>query len=246
MVAALAVGSALALLLGVVAPSLAQGTAGEVRLHWNPCFTGETQDLVPRPDVPAWLWASVRGHSDPHVAYEVWIAVGDCSNTLPDAWRFDAEGCQGPERIEINHLVPAAAIKMCPNFQGVSPSIQIKSFQLAPPHLGLPASMGVLVLAVTYPAGSNAIVPSMRYHLLNVAFDHAASVAGPGVPGESCGGLESPMTFALIPSRTNYVDSAGVEKPFRIEQGVVTTHGGCAPVPAATATWGAIKGQYRR
>jgi len=233
------------------APGPSAATIGVVNLHWGACYTGESQVDIPsipdRHESGPMLWGSVRGHSEPHVAYEIWIAVHDGSSALPDAWQFDAEGCQGTDRISINHLGPAWAIKTCPNFQGYGASLQIKTFQRAPEHLGLPPSVGVIVLANTYPTGSpTATNPNVPYFLVGVVFDLSSAVSGPGFPGETCGGLDTPLCFTVIPARTNVLLADGRLEPFRVGQGTVTTYGGCHPVPADAVTWGAIKGQYRR
>ena len=39
--------------------------------------------------------------------------------------------------------------------------------------------------------------PAVRYQLFRIEMDHTYAVTGAGTPGETCGGFETPMCFAL-------------------------------------------------
>jgi len=234
-----------AVLVVLVVPSRAQGAAGTIDLSWNAC-SPLVADINPAGPGPISLYASVSGHSDPHEGYEVWGYVGDAKDLLPDAWAFQEGGCQGPSRFRVDHLPPAEVADKCPAFQGDELSLQIKSFHLATPASGFPQTMGNFVIANVYPSDGGIVNPdpNQRYFLARFLFDHTNSVAGAST-GEQCGGYEQSMCLFLAPARCNYVYQ-GIESRFTPGQMFVTFRGECKSVPANAATWGQIKGQYRR
>ncbi len=217
-------------------------------LSWNRCAPIESNFIPGSEPGAISLYASATGQVEPHMGYEVWLLLGDANDVLPDAWRFDADGCQGPNRLQIDHLPPAAAVKTCPSFQGANQSLQIKAFQFAPPALGVPTTLGNLVIANSYPDGVATPDPNLRYFLARYFFDHfESSVEGEGTPGVSCGGFERPVCFSVFAPRCNWqVANFGAVVPFEIGQGFATFRGECKSVPATNTTWGQIKGQYRR
>ena len=221
-------------------------TATVIDLSWHVCSPVVTH-VDPGPGSLA-LVVSATGQAQPHKAYEFWIAVSRPDGGLSDAWRFDAAGCQGSGRLEISHLRPIDA-KSCPNFQRAEPSIQIKSFQPAPEFLALPPTTAVAVLANTYPSGVTFVNPSTRWFLGALIFDHTSSVVGAGTPGVSCGGYEETVCFRIVHSRCNWLTLDGEEVPFVAGQWWLTFREDTpcfGPVPARDATWGLLKGRYRR
>ena len=231
------------LAMGVGTPSVMATT---IDLSWSGC-TPIVAHYDPAGNDPLGITVTAIGQAEIHRGYEFWIAVNGMSDELPDAWRFDAEGCQGLSRVWFWYLTPTGP-RQCGQFQGAAPSLVIQSYQPAPAHLARPPGTFVAVLANVYPEGSNRISPNVRYLLGRIEFDHRISTAGDGVPGESCGGYEQTLCFQLVPGRTNWVNAAGAEVPFEWGQSWLTfrnpleCHG---PVPASDATWGAIKAAYR-
>lgn len=212
-------------------------------LTWDSC-TGPVDRASSGPG-PYSLYASVVGLNVPHKAYEVWLTIGDSQNLVPDAWRFDAAGCQGSTLATVDHLPPAAEAAACPALQGDLESLQIKAVDLWPDAFGLPTTMLRVVLASAYPVGIQNPDPTQRYFLARFTFDHTRSVDGRGAPGTSCGGFETPMVFRDF--RGAYLTTDGVEVPF-VGVGTATARfnsAGRAPTPAHPVTWGAIKNQYR-
>jgi hypothetical protein len=194
----------------------------------------------------AQAWISVIAQAEPHKGYQFRLSVADANGALPDAWRFDAGGCQPPGMITIDVLVPAGTTKACPSFQGATASTQVKSFTLATPDLGLPAATGVVLLRNSYPFGWTSLA-TQRYYVGAVIFDHLHSNTGVDGDPETCDGLERGMCLRLLPASSYYVRMDGVQVPFEIDNAFVTANGGtCGAVPAAASTWGQIKGQYRR
>lgn len=228
---------------------------GTVDMTWGVTCTPIVADITPTAG-PTSLIISELGNDQMHNAYQVRFIIGSAARTVPDAWRFDAAGCQGSAFITINHLPPATASKTCPAFQGASASIQIKDFSFNGPGSGYDATTIRGVLANTYPAGFTS-VGATRYFLAQFIFDHTFSVSGAGTPGADCGGFETPMCIALLQGpvgssqagTTSYLRQAdGVEVAFDRGANNYATAlgtGGCPAVPAQAATWGQIKSQYR-
>jgi hypothetical protein len=238
--------SALAV-LAIAVP--AHAAVGTYNLSWDTC-TGPLDRTI-TPDALNSLYASVIGHDVPHLGYEVKIIYGNgTTRTVPDAWRFDAPGCQGSSFLTIDHLAPSTVVKACPSFHPPVASVPIKDASFVEdtlPGTTYDATLMKLTMAVAYPdgAGQN-INPATRYFLARFLFDHTFSVTGAGTPGETCGGLEQSICFATVNS--SYLDAEGTE--FLFSNGgnrTVSANGvsGCTPSPVLNRTWGSIKSQYR-
>ena len=220
---------------------------GVFNLNWDNC-TGPIDRTITADNLNS-LYCSVIGHDVPHKAYDVKVIYGNgTTRGVPDAWMFDAAGCQGSSFITLDHLAPAAVVKTCPSFMPPIQSLQIKDVSLIagtlPPY---DATLMRITLANSYPfaVGEN-VNPATRYFLARFLFDHTFSVNGATTPGVDCGGLETSMCFAT--ANASYLTLDGQEIFFA--QGgnrVVSAQGasGCTPSPAKSSTWGAIKSQYR-
>ena len=232
-----------ALLLGAMATTAS--AQGAVSLNWDTC-TGPVNKAI-APGTQASMYASVLGHSQPHQAYQVFVSLGSGNaGAIRDAWRFDAAGCQGSSFITIDHLAPAAVVKVCPTFQGPLASIQIKDYSF-----DAVSGKARAVLANTYPAGNFTTVnPLQRYFLARFLFDHSFSAVGPSDPGNTCGGVEVAVCAHLI--RTSWLSPEGVETPWAYGQEYVTSNDaanatGCpGATPTENKTWGSLKAQYKR
>lgn len=224
-----------------------------VNISWDSC-TGPSDKAI-LPGTQASLYASVLGMNEPHTGYQLKIRLATgLPSGLPDAWRFDPTGCQGSAFLTIDHLAPAAVVKVCPSLQGALPSLQIKDY-------AYDAMTGVALtqLANAYPNGglgnTTNVNPAQRYFMGRWLFDHSFSVLGATTPGVDCGGLGSAICQASVTLNANqppasYVTVPGVEVPFAFQNQFVTTNGnigGFCPgaTPAAPRTWGSIKNQYR-
>ncbi|MGH7724647.1 MAG: hypothetical protein ACREOU_04395 [Candidatus Eiseniibacteriota bacterium] len=187
------------LLLGALAAvHQAHAAIGTVDMSWDAC-TPIVVDKTTTAAAPVGLVISILGHDEFHQGYEVWGVMGTAARTTPDAWAFDAAGCQTPARITIEHLTPVALSKTCPSFQGAAASIQVKTFDAGAGtgDLNLDPNLRRFVLANAYPSGISTSVASQRYFLARFLFDHSISVVGPGTPGVDCGGLESALCLWL-------------------------------------------------
>jgi hypothetical protein len=246
-----------ALLLGFAGISHAQVTpvpeaGGTMQLSWDNCAPlVQNKNMLAGANV---LFASVTNHSLPHQAYQVWLLIGDSNRQLPDAWRFDAAGCNGGF-FSFAAQPPVALSKTCPGFvPAATQQFTIPVYQMAPPGLGYATTLGNAFLAVSYPTGSNNINPAVRYHLAGFTFDHTFSTPGP-TPADlsTCGGFERGMCLVAIPDKCTWLNMQGEEFEFNgISSAFVTYNGGTAGglcpgvIPAEQKTWGSIKDQYKR
>lgn len=231
--------------LGVASHS---GAVPTVDLSWGNCSPIAPAVTDPLRG-PHHLFASVTGQEEGHRAYQLYVHLRSAQSQVPDAWRFDAAGCQ-PNGLEIRHIPPGFAAKTCPAFHGTQEPLVLKDYSYD-------ATIGqaTLFLALYYSGGVAAPNPATRYFLLDAIFDHTNSVVGSGDTPGTCAGFEHDITLSLIrdlpcpfcsPRPPMWADLQGGEHDFAIGQGSVTFCGSCAPVPARGATWGQIKGQYRR
>ncbi len=192
----------------------------------------------------------------------LWRRTCEGATSTPDAWRFDANGCQGSPFVRILITPPAGT---CSALWGSGPEPNSLKFLAHGPLDGVsPPGAMRLVTAVTYPGTLQVPDSAQRYFMFAVRFDHSHSVSGPGVPGVTCGGYEAPMCFALWAgagagacpgpreSHMHYTDTNGTEQPLEPGQGYATfglepaTAFSCFEVtPAQSTTWGQIKAQYR-
>ncbi|MGH7724646.1 MAG: hypothetical protein ACREOU_04390 [Candidatus Eiseniibacteriota bacterium] len=248
--------------LGVV--HQAHAAIGTVDASWDACAP-IVVDKTTTVAGPVGLVISILGHDEFHQGYEVWGILGTAARTTPDAWAFDAAGCQTPAGITIDHLSPVALSKTCPSFQGNAASVQIKAYDTGAGSgdLQYDPNLRRLVLANAYPAGISTSLATQRYFLARFLFDHSFSVPGPGTPGVDCGGYENAICFTMLGgsepgsvatgkwwAKVNYLDQAGATRELPVGNRIATFNNagnpmGCAAVPAVNKTWGQIKSQYR-
>jgi hypothetical protein len=232
-------------LLAGVAP-VASGADGIIDLSWDTCSPIVVNQSSAGVGSMS-LIASVTGNDQTHSAYQVRFQLGDPSELVPDAWRFDGAGCQATA-LTMNHQVPAALAKSCPAFHANLAFFTATTYSFFPAGSGHATSLADGRLTVAYSAATTS-VPGQRYFLAQFLFDHSRSVPGPTTPGVNCGGYESAIFIRLLNDPLGayncvYVrESDGAERRFEIGNGLVTVNG---IVPAERATWGQIKNAYHR
>src|SRR5690349_14133420 len=86
-------------------PAAAWSANGVVDMSWGACAP-VISNLTTTTPAPYGLFVSESGNDVPHQAYQVRIIYGDVTQSVPDAWRFDAAGCQGSAFLTIDHLAP--------------------------------------------------------------------------------------------------------------------------------------------
>ena len=243
---------------GLGVATLAHAANGVVDLTWGVTCTPIVQDLTPTAG-PTSMIVSELGNDQTHNAYQVRVLIGSATLTLPDAWRFDADGCQGTAFLSINHVPPPTAAKTCPAFQGLYDTFtyQLKEYAFVSPGGPYATTIVRSHLVNTYPTRSMTSIATQRYFLAQWIFDHTFSAAGATTPGVDCGGLSTPMCIALLTGWRNSL-AGGMTSYLRISDGAevpfdpgpntwLWTHGlgPCYAVPAVNTTWGQIKSQYR-
>lgn len=241
----------------VLAAGVAQAQLpGRMSLTWGNQCSPIVADVAPRPGETATVTVFVDDHQIPLTAYRVHVILGHWDGTLPDAWRFDAEGCQGSASAIVRGVPPPALVNTCPAFGGTAQSLGVSGITVfpfvwrGPDRLLLRAFLGSSFDREVRPD------PARRYFLAQFQFDHSASIDGVSIPGVSCGGMELGMCLALDfdgfwgGEGSGFTRSPdGVSLGFLSgSNGWLTTNGstGCPSVPARASTWGGIKSQYRR
>src|SRR5262245_23303019 len=104
--------------IGLTAPvRRAEAAVGTVDLSWSAC-SPVVASLSRGAPGPISMYASVVGHDEPHTGYSFTVyVVPTPGSAVPDAWRFDAAGCQGTDRVELHYFPMGAISKACPAFQ---------------------------------------------------------------------------------------------------------------------------------
>jgi len=226
--------------------SAAVGTA---LMSWDACTPAVDNKNMTDPG-PYSIFVSLLGNDMWTTSYQVRAIYADGNQTVPDAWRFDPEGCQGSNFVTIDHRPPAALSKTCPPMDQYVNSIQIKNVNFTPFTDPYSTTTMRILLANAYLAGAQAEAAT-RYFLAGFTFDHASSVAGAGTPTQTCGGFESSMCFKLtVVEVYDESNNGGYPIPlgaWNTGSRVVTFNGGsaCLAIPARATTWGTIKSQYR-
>jgi hypothetical protein len=229
----------------LVAMAFASGSyaGGAVSLSWNSCTGPIDRAVVPGDHLS--LNASLLGQSEGSGSYDVILRIGPGHATFPDAWRFDQLGCQGPSRFSITQKPRISEAATCPVFEdSVGPPTILIDYSYDPTF-----QRAVLTFAHYQLLPKPSSDPSQRYFLVGFQFDHTVSVDGSSVGGQSCGGLEQPMCFAI--DYAHWLTLADDELAWAIDQGFATandpTNSSHCPgaTPARSTTWGRVKDQYR-
>jgi len=235
--------SILAALLCVAAPA---GAAGVASLTWDGCTGPVTKTVLPGSQ--AVLFASVIGHSEAHAGYEVDLELSeDCAGnptSFPDAWRFDAGGCQPSGALHFDYLPPAEMAATCPRFRPLPVNGLLNNYYYDAVTRRATLKVGSLYFDYPVPSAD----PGQRYFLARIVFDQGNGIVGPSVSG-FCGGLETPL--CIRPVYLAYLDLAGNGVSWGTDTPCLTVNdpagmSGCSlPTASRATTWGAIRGQYR-
>lgn len=154
---------------------------------------------------------------------------GDFTPALPDAWRFDIGGCQGPGRLQAYPV----AVAGCPALLGAN-AVTNASFVMDPngPELHLTATYDNL-----------ASDPNARYVMWRIRFDHSNSIAGSDSDPTNCDGAGTPLQFDLDLHSQVFLGNGG-HVDMAPDGGAALWQGG-PPVRTQPTTWGRLKGLYR-
>jgi hypothetical protein len=256
-------GVLVALVLVGFCAGVAHGAA-VIDLSWDACSPIQHDRVLPAGATMSHLYATGTGITGATVAYQFKIYLGTnfggtCSpTTVPDAWRFDATGCQGTPFYSV---FTNSTSKTCPALSGTSTPVKIIEMNYSPFDI-----QEVLTVAIAYQNAPQTADPNVTYQLGHILFDHTYAVQGAGDPPNTCGGFEKPMCITawggynvhgdcLGPNQAthgSYLRLDGTEVPFgggpvdvasfRIDAGIQACN---LATPAQPTTWGAIRAQYR-
>jgi len=232
----------LAVVWFVSVAGMSHAAVGTVDITWDGC-TGPVDKTTTTPGFYS-IFITVIGQDQPTRAYDVRVVYGNAAQEVPDAWRFDADGCETTARIQQD-----ADSKECPPFgESASNNFVIRSVRFTQPSDPYPQTL-MQVLFAQSSAPGNAANPATRYLLERIRFDLNAAAAGEG-SATTCGGLEQPMCFSLV--HATFLDVDRNEIPFNRSRPMLTVSFNGPPgecpwaAPARAATWGSLKDQYRR
>jgi len=240
--------------------ALAQPAAASIDVSWDACSPIVADRLLPPGATESHLFFSVTGLSGNVSAFQFNFHYGasfspECgAGSPPDSWRFDNAGCMGPSFIE---YIVNSTHRDCPQLLPAN-AISILNTSFNPLDEKITTTIARSVGGAGVAANS-----STRYLLVEMVFSHLFTVAGPGSPGETCGGFEKPICFTFQGSFDahgncapggggSYVDGNGNEHPFGTFPPVIATFRSVessvacnGATPATPTTWGAIRAQYR-
>ena len=234
---------ALAVTVALAASTDAHGH--DLSMSWRSCFAPLTTHEQVSPGGGFYtLSVSVAGQGLHH-GYEVRLRVTspDGDGALPDAWRFDAAGCQLPTAFEGFTYVPV--FTRCSELAGAVQRTEALTYEYEPETASALITMRVVYGASHTPAASARprIAAYIRFH-------HGDSQVGPTVEGESCGGLE--RAVCIEDAGSGYLDDSLTLWPwsdgsvFATASTSSTPPEGCPPVvPVKRQSWGSTKVHYR-
>ena len=240
-----------------------------IDLSWDACSPIQHDRVLPSGATMSHLYVIGTGITGITAAYEFRLYMGTnvgsnyygtCSpTTVPDAWRFDAAGCQGPAFFSV--FTSSTSKTTCPPLSGTSTPLKIIDLSYSPL-----TNQQVLIVALSYQNAPQTADPNETYQLAHLVIDHTYAVQGAGDPPNTCGGFEKPMCFTLwggydvhgdcVPanrsSHGSYYRSDGTQvdfalgpvemASFRIDAGIQACN---LATPSQPTTWGAIRAQYR-
>jgi len=163
---------------------------------------------------------------------------------FPDAWRFDADGCQASAWRGTDYLPPPVETG-CRSlaWQAIIGSA-VTTCAFDPETRKLRIDLAVEFTSAAAPD------PRLAYLVGSVPFDHFASVVGTAGAPESCGGLERAvcihlLTLAIEDGDGNWIEAARPTSVLTVNAATLGGPAACAAVPARAATWGAVRVLYR-
>jgi hypothetical protein len=228
------------MMIGVLAPkppACFAETGGFLRLSWGTCDPQVRDAYLPGSVTRRFtLVVSATGITRAISANDVILRVGP--GPIPDAWRYDDAGCETGSQLTYQ---VAARSPACPVFQGPHP-LALCWFMY-----DAATQTGRIRFANTY--DSFTPVPTARYTVCQITFDHSFSNLSGRVEPDSCGGGERPVCIAaesaeLLPSVGPALWFAFADPLDQQVNFNVPACQDCA-VPALPTSWGRVKATYR-
>jgi len=230
-----------------------------VNMSWNGCVS--PVDLGPASGPVRSLVISESGITEPVGGVMFSLELGTMFSGLPDAWRFDAAGCNGLNWQAL--LQPGGA--GCPVLHGSMQPLFSALYEYV--QVSPLVAVGRIRFAESF---TPAAVPGTGpLTVVKFVFDQSASSLGP-TTADSCGCLSRAVCFSFL--QASYLDAQSNEIPLGIGEDHLTwndpqdTHTSCGavtdpfvragfypdtscvaqvPVPARAASWGSVKNMYR-
>jgi hypothetical protein len=164
---------------------------------------------------------------------------------FPDAWRFDADGCQFSAR-SITNFLPPPIETGCQTLASQSPIASAATtctFDTGTRRLRVDLAVELTGIA----SNPN---PALAYFVASVPFDHFASVAGAANSPGTCGGVERAMcirltSLAIEDGEEHWIEAARPNSVLTVNAAALGGPTACAAVPTRASTWGGLKGSYR-
>ncbi len=227
-----------AMLAATIAPGWAQPPAGTLRLSWGTCDPQvQNVSLLGLASPLLVLVVSATDVSEPNSGTTVLLNLGPA--TVPDAWRFDAAGCQTSSRI---HFSPAGLSESCPAMEGAgATTVTSASYDLNVSPL--------LQLRMANNYGAFTPSPTTRYTLWQIEFDTSLSDLVPPAEPDSCANGQQSVCISygeahLYTVAGPVLDFAGSFSGFQVTVNADASGDPCL-VPTQPATWGRLKALYR-
>jgi len=231
-----------------VSAGVAHSQNGCARLSWDTCDPWVQDKTFSGPGLYR-VVESMSGLTDPNVGTDSQISFPFLFGGTPDAWRFDANGCQTGTQLSVS----GSGAPGCPAM-GSNPQT---SYQFS-----YDTYLGTVSLHLTSSYSEFTPSPATRYTLWQITFDHSYSSVGPSPPDNStCGGAQlsgqlnfdfaqvTPASGPPINLPPCDVHMEGFCGYLTWNGGMLTDHlgGPCSPVPVPVlpATWGRLKSLYR-
>lgn len=189
------------------------------------------------------LYVTVTGVDGTFDAYDMrlWVIPVSAYGSLPDNWRFDEGGCQGPSAL---FIAADQGDRFCP---GLAQTTLTTSFLAEYGAAGdPPMSLGLEIQSTGPSIQAHA---GALYTIWRITFDESRDTCGP-TSGTKCGGACLPLCL-VIPRATLFAN--GQATPLTSLYGtygwnaltVWDPQSGCDwPDPTLPSTWGRIKATY--
>ena len=256
---------ALFALIALLTPT---GASGGVGLRWNGCASA-LSNVEPYSAGVHDLIVTLSGYDGDVNEVDLTLIVFDgCSQEgqyIPEAWRFDAGGCQAGA-LTIDR---PASLDGCDGLVPI-PGATIETVTAADYHTTVgqgnyPVVYPSIFIRVAQAFPTRKLVASERYVVARIRLDMSHTVAGVDPTGDACGCGTTPRRITLFngtiggPTGTSQVYPSGlledeafwhslafciIDKP----SPPLTNRGdvpACLTTEARASTWGAIKAQYR-
>jgi len=223
-------GAVFALLLVLATPVAADPVA---KLHWDTCDSAALTKSYAGPGTYTQV-VTLSGIGETVKGVEVLIQLmfrgaNGCAVAAPDAWRFDAGGCQAG-RVAASY---AAAPGDCPVLGSTGRASLLGATDATAPVIHVVSAFDPVTLSA-----------DSTYTVVTLAFDQSQSVVGASHDG-LCGGVDLPGCAQIVGLSYLRPDNSVVNVGGAWSVAWQSADGCSFCDPAKPATWGRVKAEYR-